>query len=123
MESNQKWVNLSFLAGAGLIGFVVFLLASRAAAALDFDGRFGHLESSIKIGAVVVGALCFLLLYRSKSATLYMDEVFIELNKVTWPQREETTKGTIAVLIAVTVMGFMFGLVDWLWSHIVNVIM
>lgn len=123
MENNQKWVNLSFLAASALTAFVIFLLASRASAALDFDGRVQNLATILRLGAIVVGAVCFFVLYKNKTANLFMDEVFIELGKVTWPQREETFKATIAVLIAVTIMGFMFGVVDWVWSRLVNFIL
>lgn len=123
MENNQKWVNLSFFAGAALLAFLTFLLANKTAAALDFEGRIANLDTYIRLGSIALGAGLFVLLYTNKTANLFMDEVLIELGKVTWPAREETFKGTIAVLVAVTFMGFMFGLVDWAWSHIVNFIM
>ncbi len=62
MENNHKWVNLSFFASAALLAFIVFLVANRAAAALDFEGRIQNLEMYIKIGAVVVGAIGYLIL-------------------------------------------------------------
>jgi preprotein translocase SecE subunit len=123
MENNQKWVNLSFLAGAALVAFIVFLLANKGAAVLDFEGRIHNLNVYLRAGALVVGAIVFFVLYRNKVANAFLDEVFIELVKVTWPAREETFKGTIAVIIAVTIMGFMFGFVDWIWSHLVTFIL
>ena len=123
MENNQKWVNLSFLSGAALAGFILFLLANKGAAVLDFEGRVQHLGTILRGGALFAGAIVFLILYRNKVANSFMEEVFIELGKVTWPAREETFKGTIAVIIAVTIMGFMFGFVDWVWSHLVNFIL
>src|SRR3990167_8567606 len=123
MENNQKWVNLSFFAGAALLAFVTFMIANKTAAAFDSEGRVANLETYLRIGSLVVGGLVFLILYRNQTANSFMDEVLIELGKVTWPEREETVKGTIAVLIAVTIMGFMFGLVDWIWSRVISFIM
>ncbi len=120
MENNRKWVNLSFLAAAFLLGMVVFMLSQKFAVALDFEGRIQNLESYLRIGSLAVGGLFYLILFKNKTSNAYMDEVFTELAKVTWPGREETFKGTIAVLIAVTIAGFMLGMVDWVWSSLMK---
>lgn len=116
MENNKKWVNLSFLASAVLLGMIAFLMSQKIAVALDFEGRVQNLENYLRLGSAALGALLYLVLYRHKVANAYMDEVFTELSKVTWPGREETFKGTIAVIIAVTIAGFLLGIVDWTWS-------
>lgn len=123
MENNRKWVNLSFLATAFLTGMVIFMLAQKFAVALDFEGRVQNLENILRMSSLGIGALIYLILYKHKTANAYMDEVFTELSKVTWPGREETFKGTIAVLIAVTIAGFMLGMVDWVWSSLMKVLL
>ncbi len=120
MENNRKWVNLSFLAVAFLTGMVIFMLSQKFAVALDFEGRVQNLEDYLRVGSLATGGLIYLVLYKHKIANAYMDEVFTELTKVTWPGREETFKGTVAVLIAVTIAGFMLGMVDWVWSSLMK---
>ncbi len=38
----------------------------------------------------------------------------VELRKVVWPEREETTKTTYVVFIFAAIMGVFFWLLDWL---------
>lgn len=123
MENNRKWVNLSFIATAALLGIVVYMLAQKFAVALDFEGRVQNLDSILRGGSFGLAFLTWLILYKHKTANVYMDEVFSELSKVTWPGREETFKGTIAVLIAVTIAGFLLGLVDLVWSSLMGALL
>lgn len=123
MEANQKWVNLSFLAGAILLAVISFILASRVSAALDFEGRVRDLDLILKGFSFAVGILCFGGFYLNKKANSYMNEVVNELSKVTWPSQEESFKASIAVLIAVTIAGFMLGVIDKIWDLLLKLVM
>lgn len=120
MENNQKWINLSYIAVAMLLAFVIFLLAQKFSVALDFEGRVRSLEMILKVGASVIGVLTFVILNRSTRANTFMNEVVVELSKVTWPTQDETVKATIAVLIAVLIAGIVLWLVDSLWVYLLK---
>ena len=122
MSSNKKWVNLSFLCIGLLVTVVSFLLGSSLTASFDLEGRVSDLDSYLKVGSLALGGLCWLVLHKHPKSSGFTDEVFTELAKVTWPGREESVKGAIAVLIAVTIAGFSLGLVDWIWSSLVALI-
>jgi preprotein translocase subunit SecE len=46
----------------------------------------------------------------------YLNEVLVELRKVHWPNRQETTNFTWVVLIVVTFTSVYLGVVDYLIS-------
>ena len=101
---------------------VSFLLGSSLAASFDLEGRVQGLDDYLKVGSLALGGLSWLILHKHPKTSTFTDEVFVELAKVTWPGREESVKGAIAVLIAVTIAGFALGLVDWVWSNLVALI-
>ncbi|MFC1856292.1 preprotein translocase subunit SecE [Thermodesulfobacteriota bacterium] len=48
----------------------------------------------------------------------FLEEVKIELKKVTWPTRKEATAQTYAVIITVVIIAFFLGLVDWFFKFL-----
>ena len=51
----------------------------------------------------------------------FLQEVKIELKKVTWPSRKETIASTVIVLITVLISAVFLGLVDFILSKIIRV--
>lgn len=123
MENNQqKWVNLTFVAASLLLAYVVFVASTKFAVLLDFEGRIRSLDKVILIGSALIGLGLFLGLAKSVIANTFMNEVVAEVSKVTWPTQGETTKATIAVLIAVTIAGFVFWMVDNFWVYLIGLV-
>ena len=123
MDNNQKWINLSYLAAAGLVAFVIYLLASKFAVFLDFEGRVRSLDLIIKGGSMGIGALLFIGLYRSNVVNVFMNEVASELVKVTWPTQDETLKATILVIIAVCIAGVVLWIIDLIWVALLGLVL
>ncbi len=53
----------------------------------------------------------------------FLREVRIELNKVTWPTRQQTIASTVVVIILVFIISFFLGLVDMGLSKIIEVLL
>lgn len=123
MDNNQqKWVNLSFVAAALLVAYVLFVLATKFSVVLDFEGRFRSLDKVLLLTSGIVGLGIFLGLYKSAVANTFMNEVVAELSKVTWPGQDETFKATIAVLIAVLIAGVALWIVDSIWVYLIGLV-
>ncbi len=123
MDNNQqKWVNLSFGLAALLGAYVIFVLAMKFSVVLDVEGRIQSLDKILMVASAVIGLVVFLGLYKSSVANSFMNEVVAEVSKVTWPTTDETFKATIAVLIAVTIAGVIFWLVDSGWVYLIGLV-
>ena len=53
-------------------------------------------------------------------AKQFLREVKTELKKVTWPSKKEVLSGTAVVLVAVFIVAFFLGIVDWGLSNLVK---
>lgn len=121
MESNyQKWVNLSYLAVAILLGYLVFSLAAKFVGIYDLETRVRNVDLIIRGLSVVAAGILFLVLYRNQQANQFMNEVMVELSRVTWPTQKETINGTIVVIIMVIFSGLVLGLLDYLWTTLLK---
>jgi preprotein translocase SecE subunit len=121
MESQyQKWVNLSYLAVAILLGYVIFDLGAKFIGVYDLESRVHNVELLLRGVSVLAGAILFGVLYMHEQANQFMNEVMVELSRVTWPTQKETMSATVVVMIMVIISGVVLGILDYLWTTILH---
>ncbi|MBY0471056.1 preprotein translocase subunit SecE [bacterium] len=116
----QKWVNLSYLAGAILIGYLAFLGSMKLVSVYDIEAKVKNVELIIRLGSIGISALFFLILYRHPTVNQFMNEVVVELSRVTWPAAKETRSATVIVIVMVLVTGLVLGLMDYIWTALLK---
>jgi preprotein translocase SecE subunit len=122
-NQNQKWVNLSFFVFSALLFYVLSSLIWMLSGTYDLEARVPNLGWTIRAVAFAVSAVVFLLLYKNEKANEYMNEVFVELSRVTWPSQKETQRSTVLVMIMVALSGAFLGFLDSIWSWAVSFIL
>lgn len=119
-NTNQKWVNITFLAFSILIGYIVFAALFKLAGVYDFEAKVKNIDLVIRLVSMGLGAVLFLGLYKNESANQFMHEVVTELTRVTWPTNNETMSATVVVVIMVLVTGLLLGLLDKFWTLVIQ---
>ena len=76
---------------------------------------------SLVIGAVI-GAAVVIRSYRKESVRKWAGEVATELSRVTWPNKETVTNGTMVVLVASLVATVYVALLDRFWGYLTNLV-
>jgi preprotein translocase subunit SecE len=116
-SQRQKWVNLSYLVFSALVAYVLFSISFKVAGKYDLETRVQQIDLWIRGGSLLIGAALFGFLYSHSKINEFMNEVVIELSRVTWPTRNETSKATIVVIIMVLISGVVLGSLDvfWVW--------
>ncbi|MBC7692274.1 MAG: preprotein translocase subunit SecE [Methylotenera sp.] len=121
MESqHQKWVSFSYLAVAALFGYIVFAFAIKMSGTYDLEARVRNIDLIIRIASIAIAGLSFFVLYRNQKANTFMGEVVLELSRVTWPAQKETMSATMVVIIMVLISGMILGLLDYVWTKLVQ---
>jgi preprotein translocase subunit SecE len=72
------------------------------------------------VAGLVGGCIIAALSQPGKSFLKFLDAALLEVRKVVWPTKEETTQTTMVVAVAVIVVGLMMLLIDFLLSHMVG---
>ena len=119
-NQHQKWVTLSYLAVAALLAFVALQLGQKLVGVYDLEARVRNAELMLRGFSVLAGVVLFVALYQSEQATQFMTEVVVELSRVTWPTRKETSAATVLVIIMVIISGLFLGFLDYLWTVILK---
>ena len=97
-NQRQKWVNLSFVFAGGLLAYVFYSLGYRIVGVYDLEARLANVDLFLRAGCFLLGAGLFFFLYWHDQANQFMNEVVVELSRVTWPTQDETAKATIVVI-------------------------
>jgi preprotein translocase SecE subunit len=115
-SARQKWVNLCYVVGGALLGWVVYSLSENLIASYDLERHIPFFDYVLPGVAVLSGVGLFLYFYLSDVVNQYMNETLVELSRVTWPTAIDTRKATIVVMIMVLIAGTILGLLDSLWT-------
>ena len=121
MESQyQKWVNISFVAVAALVAFILFSFGLKASATFDLETKFRSIENLLRIGSILIGAAVFFVLYSNTKINEFTGDVMAELARVTWPTNKETYSATFVVIVMVLIAGVVLALLDFIWVKLIQ---
>jgi preprotein translocase subunit SecE len=119
-KTNQKVLTLSFVIFAALSGISVSLLLKVLAGAFGVVARATDLDL-IKHGLpVLVGVGLFAFLQFNKAVSGWAEEVVIEIRKVVWPSRKDTTGMTWVVIVMVMISAVIITFFDLVSTYIIN---
>jgi len=122
-NQRQKWVNLVFTATAILVAVIAFVGLSKMSAIYNLESSIKQIDLVVRLVAIVIGAAVGLGLYWNNQSNVFMNEVVLELSRVTWPTSKEATNATIWVMLFVIAAGAFLGALDALWSWMVKLIL
>lgn len=118
----NKIMMMSFVCGAFLVGYTVKVMNTLLSSAW---GSYARVTSSdlINHGApVIAGVLCFFYLFFSKKVRTWAQEVIVEISKVVWPSKKDTTAMTIFVCFFMILSGILLGIFDFFSGQFVQFI-
>ena len=72
--------------------------------------------------SVLAAAGTYFYVMRTPKTADFLTSVYQEVLKVVWPDRQQTWRHTIVIMIAVTIMGFVFGFFDFGANFLLNLV-
>ena len=80
------------------------------------------MRAGLTVLGVVIGIAAVVQTYRRATIRKWADEVALELSKVTWPDKETVTNGTVVVIVGSTVAAIYVALLDRVWMFVTSLI-
>jgi preprotein translocase SecE subunit len=117
---HQKWVNLSYFGIAALASFILLRMSQTFIAMYNIELRVREPLLIARGVSLVVGIIVFVILLKHEKANQFMNEVMVELSRVTWPTQKETTGATGVVIVMVLISGMLLGLLDYCWTMLLK---
>jgi preprotein translocase SecE subunit len=79
--------------------------------------------NATSIGAIILGTASFLVLNRHPKVVGFTDEVIVELNKVTWPEKDETVHNTFVVIGLTLFIAVALASYDYVWAEVTQMVL
>ncbi len=120
---NTKTIAFLLLALSWLVSVALRGLAIPVMARFEIgDPTIGFLSASA-LAALVFGIGLYVALMRNTTVMQFSDEVIEELNKVTWPEKEETVNSTVVVVGVTLFIAAALGLYDYVWAEVTQMVL
>jgi preprotein translocase subunit SecE len=117
---NRKIILLFFT----LSGIVVWFLTRSSIQYLYLTfyqvRRLGGIVLIKEILPVILGGICFGILFRNPKANTFLDESVNELKKVSWPNRQDVVRSTTVVIFCILIASGILMFFDVMWSKMIN---
>ena len=120
--NNQRYITLTFLCAAALVGITVRSAVVEAIAIGGWaDPLFLNLIQLSVLIAFASGLASFFVMLRNKQAVSFVDEVVVECRKVFWPDREETINSTTIVIVSCFIITGSLAMFDFIWAKVTGI--
>ena len=111
-NEGKKWIQASLAVACIFLGYVITAFFSWMSERFVLEAKIPYFSVMTQGLGVLVGLAAFLIILNNPKSSTFLADVYKELLKVVWPDKNQTWKYTIVIMILVTIMGFVFGLFD-----------
>jgi len=119
-KSNKKIITVSFVVTGFMVALVVDVLLDSLAAAIGTVARFRSMDIVAHGLPVVSGVIAFAYLQFNPRVLAWADEVVVEIRKVVWPSRRDTSAMTIVTCVMLIISGAFLGVFDFVSRNLIK---
>ena len=121
-EDGKKWIN-SFIAICSILaGFITIRFVEQLGEWFDLEAKIGNFLAFTQGLGVLVGVVTFILIIKNKNASEHLNEVYAELVKVVWPEKDAVLKVTIGIIIGVSIFSGLFVAIDYISQQLLALV-
>ena len=116
-EDEKKWINAFLVLCSILLGFVTIRFMEQMGEWFDLEAKVTYYIALTQGAGFAAGALGFLIALKNKFTQSYLNEVYHELTKVVWSDKDTAIKLTIGIVISLSIVSVIFVLVDYIFQQ------
>lgn len=120
--NEKKWINTAVATASVILAYVLWAFFGKLGDWLELEAKIPHFIVIAQLLAAGLGFAVFMLVISHPKSSLFLQEVFVELTKVVWPNPQENVRHTLGIVIGVTIVGFFLALFDFGISRLLNLI-
>jgi preprotein translocase subunit SecE len=112
-EEGKKWIQASLALACILLGYILISFFEKLAEWFTLESKIPYFFGITQAIAVVIAAGTYFYILKNPKTSEFLANVYEEMMKVVWPDSQQTWRHTFVIMVAVTVMGFIFGFFDF----------
>lgn len=112
-NEGKKWIQTSVALLCILVGYVLVNFFEKLGEWFVLESVIPYYYVVTQVISVVIALVAYIVIMVNPKSSEFLSLVYQELVKVVWPDKNQTWKHTVVIMIAVTIMGFIFGFFDF----------
>ncbi len=121
-NDGRKWINAGVAIVSILFAYVVQVFVAQLGEWFELESKIPNFVFIVQGLSILLGLTTFMIIIKRNDTANFLKEVFAELIKVVWPNRSETSRHTIGIMIGVTLAGLALGIIDFISSWALNLL-
>jgi preprotein translocase subunit SecE len=112
-DEGKKWIQASVAVVCILLGYVLISFFEKLAEWFALETMVPYFFGITQGVSVIAALATYLVIMKNPKSAEFLTNVYQEVLKVVWPDRQQTWRHTFVIMIAVTIFGFIFGFFDF----------
>lgn len=112
-DEGKKWIQTTVATTCILLVYVLISFFEKLAEWFALETKIPYYFGVTQFVAVLVGLAAYIAVFKNSKSSEFLTNVYQEVIKVVWPDKQQTWRHTFVIMIAVTIMGFVFGFFDF----------
>ncbi len=121
-DHGKKWINSFVALFSVFVGYCIIAFAKQLGEWFHLEAKISYFSGYVQALGVLFGIGVFLSILKNKKSSLHLNEVYGELVKVVWPDKDSIVKATIGIIIGVSICSGLFVTVDFLFRKVLELI-
>lgn len=121
-DNGKKWIQSSVAITCMILVYVLIKFFTQMGEWFELESKVQFYMGISQLISVLFSFAVFMYIIKNVKTKTFLEEVYQEAIKVVWPDRNETVKHTIGIMIGVTIVGTLLAVFDlaatWLLSLI-----
>lgn len=121
-DNGKKWIQTSVAICCMLLVYVLIKFFTQMAEWFELESKIQFYMAGTQFLSVLIALGVFIYVIKNKVTSSFLEETYAEAMKVVWPDKNETVRHTIAIMIGVTVVGFLLWAFDLLATWLLSLL-
>jgi preprotein translocase subunit SecE len=112
-DEGKKWIQTTVAITCILQVYVLISFFEKLAEWFALETMIPYYFGISQLVSVLIGLVTYIMIFKNTTSSDFLTNVYQEVIKVVWPDKQQTWRHTFVIMIAVTIMGFVFGFFDF----------
>ena len=121
-DDGKKWIQTSVAICCLILVYCLIRFFGQMGEWFDLESKISQYLVISQVISVLISLGVFIYTMKNPVTSTFLKDVYQEAVKVVWPDKNETVKHTIGIMIGVTIVGFILGVFDFVATYLLGLI-
>jgi len=112
-DEGKKWIQTTVAITCILEVYVFINFFEKLSEWFALETMVPYYFGLTQVVSVYIGLATYVIVFKNPKSSEFLTNVYQEVLKVVWPDKQQTWRHTFVIMIAVTIMGFVFFVFDF----------